>query len=63
MNKTIDNILIILFISIITILIILGLGYDSYGIYKDILITFISLFSFLLLLFDKFRKKWNIGLS
>ena len=57
MNKTIDNILIILFISIITILIILGLGYDSYGIYKDILITFISLFSFLLLLFDKFRRK------
>ncbi len=56
-NNLIDNILIVLFISIIALLVILALNYDSYGIYKDTLIMFISIFSFILLIFDRLRKR------
>ena len=49
-------ILVLLFIAIITILINLALTYDTLGIYKDFLITFIAIFSFILLLYDKLKK-------
>ena len=57
-----DALILILFIALLTLLVMYAMTYDNYGIYKDVILTFISLFSFIILIFDRFiRKKDNVS--
>ncbi|HPQ55273.1 MAG TPA: hypothetical protein PK253_18625 [Spirochaetota bacterium] len=52
-----DAIILILFITLLTLLIMYAMTYESYGDHKDLILTFISIFSFFVLIFDKFFRK------
>ncbi len=56
-KPNIDTLLLILYIALLTILIMYALTYDNYGIYKDFLLTFVAIFSFLTLIYDKLIRK------
>ncbi len=53
----IDALILILFIALLTLLVMYAMTYDNYGIYKDVILTFITLFTFILLVFDRFIRK------
>ncbi|HPB83539.1 MAG TPA: hypothetical protein PK200_15975 [Spirochaetota bacterium] len=53
----IDAVILILFITLLTLLIMYAMTYESYGDNKDLILTFISIFSFFVLIFDKFFRK------
>ena len=57
MKFDIDALAIIFFSATLTLLIVFALTYDSYGVYKDLILTFITVFSFVILLFEKIFKK------
>jgi len=52
-----DAVILILFITLLTLLIMYAMTYDNYGANKDLILTFISIFSFFVLIFDKFFRK------
>jgi competence protein ComGC len=47
MKIGLDSVILILFISLLTLLIVFALTYDNQGVYKDAVLTFISVFRFL----------------
>lgn len=53
----IDTLILILYIALLTILIMYALTYDNHGLYKDFILTFIAIFSFLTLIYDKLIRK------
>ncbi len=57
MKKLLDRFVLILFFSILSLLIMLLLTYSKSDMVKDLLITFISIFSFLILIYDKLLNK------
>jgi|GEM_PF-6496116 len=52
-----DSAILLTFIAFLSLLIMLALSYDNLGVYRDTLITFITVFSFIVLIFDRFVKK------
>ncbi len=58
-TNLIDVIILLLFASCLTVLIMFFLTYDELGYYKDAVITFITIFSFVLFIYDRLKKSHN----